>query len=290
MKKIDKEELHSIFIGIKDGNELAFNNLYEKYKVLVYAVAFSILKNRENSEDIVQKVFIKLWRIEKNKLPTSNEASWLYSLTKNETLNFLRNQKEELNIDEVYYITNEDKELNEIIEKDIYNKIISRLNKKEQEIVSLKILSNLSFKEISQILNMPIGTVQWKYYKSLHTLKMLLSNLSMFVITMTIFVLKKLFMKEKRSEQIIEERKKEEQVEDSTGKRQESVSKEEANIIEDTTITVDRVEIVETEENVRMDIKDLGILSVSSIFLIATIIFFIIFIKHQQKAKKKVSK
>ena len=110
---INKEELHSIFIGIKDNNELAFNKLYEKYRKLVYAITFSILKNKENSEDLVQGVFIKLWRMEKNKLPTNNEASWLYSTTKNETLNFLRSQKEEINIDERYYIASEDKELNE---------------------------------------------------------------------------------------------------------------------------------------------------------------------------------
>lgn len=53
MKKIDKEELHSIFVEMKNGNELEFNKLYEKYKVLVYGVAFSILKNREDSEEIV---------------------------------------------------------------------------------------------------------------------------------------------------------------------------------------------------------------------------------------------
>ena len=115
MRRIDKEELHSIFIKIKNNNELAFNELYEKYRKLVYAIAFSILKNKEDSDDLVQKVFIKLWKIEKNKLPITSEASWLYSLTKNETLNFLKSQKEELDIDELYYITSEDKELSEII-------------------------------------------------------------------------------------------------------------------------------------------------------------------------------
>ena len=111
MKKINKEELHNIFIGIKNNKESAFKELYEKYRKLVYAVSFSILKNKENSEELVQKVFIKLWQMEKNNFPTSNESSWLYSMTKNEVLNFLRNQKEEIEIDELYYITEEDKEL-----------------------------------------------------------------------------------------------------------------------------------------------------------------------------------
>ena len=202
MKKINKEELHNIFIGIKNNKESAFKELYEKYRKLVYAVSFSILKNKENSEELVQKVFIKLWQMEKNNFPTSNESSWLYSMTKNEVLNFLRNQKEEIEIDELYYITEEDKELNKIIEKDTYNKIISRLNKKEQEIVSLKILSNLSFKEISQILHVPIGTVQWRYYKSLHTLKILLSNLCIYIIAIGIFITNRFRNKHQRVEKL----------------------------------------------------------------------------------------
>lgn len=277
--------------GIKNGNELDFNKLYEKYKTLVYGVTFSILKNKEDSEEIVQKVFIKLWKMEKNKMPTNNEASWLYKVTKNETLNFLKEKKQEISIDELYYITHEDKELNEIIEKDTYNKIIVKLPLKEQEIISLKILSKLSFREISIILNIPIGTVQWRYYKGLHTLKLLLGNLSMFAITMTILVLKKLLI---RKNQSFEETIKEDIIENSEENRQEeTLKKDETNTIEDTEITTDRTETTETtgiERNTRIDVVDIGILSISSVFLIATIIFFIIFIKHQQKARKKLSK
>lgn len=274
--------------GIKNGNELDFNKLYEKYKNLVYGVTFSILKNKEDSEEIVQKVFIKLWKMEKNKMPTNNEASWLYKVTKNETLNFLKEKKEEISIDELYYITHEDKELNEIIEKDTYNKIIVKLPLKEQEIVSLKILSKLSFREISIILNIPIGTVQWRYYKGLHTLKLLLGNLSMFVITMTILVIKKLFIRKNKS---IEETIKEDIIDNSEENRQEeTLKKDETNTIADTEITTDRTETTGIEGNTRIDVVDIGILSISSVFLIATIIFFIIFIKHQQKARKKLSK
>ncbi len=61
--------------------------------------------------------------------------------------------------------------------------MISKLNDKEREIISLKILGNFSFEEIGKILNKPIGTIKWKYYKSIHTLKILLSNLGMFVLS-----------------------------------------------------------------------------------------------------------
>ncbi len=283
-----KKKLEELFKEIKQGNKQSMQDLYEKYKSLVYGVAFSMLKNKEDSEDIVQIVFLKIFKLEKEKLPTKSGATWLYSVTKNETLNFLKNKKEEFNIDELYYITGDNKELNEIIEKDTYNKIITKLPSKEQEIVSLKILSKLSFKEISMILNIPIGTVQWRYYKGLHTLKLLLGNLSMFAITMVIIVLKKLVIPKRQSNQ---EEIKEEIINDSSEYRQEeTLKKDETNIIENTEAPNDIIETTKTEVNVRADLVDIGILSISSIFLIATIIFFIIFIKHQQEARKKDSK
>ena len=131
---------------------------------------------------------MKIFQMDKNKLPTTNESTWLYSLTKNETLNYLRKKKQEVNLDEIYYITEEDKELNKIIDKDNYNRIIAKLNKQERDIVSLKILSNMSFKEISLLLNIPMGTVQWKYYTSLYTLRLLLGNISMVIIGILLFI------------------------------------------------------------------------------------------------------
>jgi RNA polymerase sigma-70 factor (ECF subfamily) len=295
-KSINKEELHSIFKEIANKNELEFNKLYDKYKNLVYAIAFSILKNKEDSEDVTQKVFLKIWKIEKDKLPTENEASWLYTITKNETLNFLRNKKQELNFDDLYYINSEDKELNNIIEQDKYNRIMSKLNVQEQEIVSLKILSNLSFKEISQILNIPIGTVQWKYYKALHTLKMLLSNLSMFLITIIAFVVSKTNNKSKEidmqnkviSEDTITKKPEEDTTEATSSANKDSVSNENQAFVEENK-TIENI-VVEEKETIILNNTDIGILSLSAIFLIITITFSIIYIKHQQKARKKVSK
>ncbi len=292
MKSIEKEELHQIFSKLKvNKQEELFNQLYNKYQKLVYAIAFSILKNKHDSEEIMQKVFLKIWEIEKEKLPGANEASWLYSVTKNEAINFMKNKKEELNIENIYYISSNDKELDKVIEQEAYNKIISRLNTKEQEIVSLKILSNLSFKQISQILNMPIGTVQWKYYKSIHTLKILLGNLSMFIITISLFFAGQTKNRKKEAN-MLEEEQKEESI-----KKEQATEKVEADSTENNRVEQANENNEITENTIIQDTNqenlnkvNIGILSISSIFLIITIIFTIIFIKNQQKVKKKMSK
>ena len=100
MKSINKQELHKLFAELKTNKqEDVFNELYNKCGNLVYKIAFSILKNKENSEDIKQIVFLKIWKINKEILPDKNEASWLYAVTKTEAITFLKKQKNTINID-----------------------------------------------------------------------------------------------------------------------------------------------------------------------------------------------
>ena len=294
MKSINKEELHEIFDKLKDEKK-EFEKLYEQYGNLVYKIAFSIVKNREQSEDIKQIVFLKIWKIEKDKVPARNEASWLYSITKNETLNYIKKQKDTISLDDIYYITVEDKELNKIIDKESYNKILDRLESKEQEIISLKILGNLSFQEIAQMLDEPVGTIKWKYYKSIHTLKILLSNLSMLIVTLLVG-LKTMFNTNKSEQPSIAEQEKN-ITEDSTTKQAEKTKTEtesqdrsENNIIaEDSTKEETKEEII-IPKSQEINYVGVGILSISGIFLIVTLIFTIFFVKYQLKSKKKLSK
>lgn len=152
MKKINVKELRELFIEIKQDNKIAFETLYKNYNKLIYGIAYSILKNKHEAEDIVQIVFEKLYSIDKDKLPNNNEICWLYSVTKNETLNYLKGKKNNTDLDSIYEIE-DNNELDKIIDQDSYNRLINKLNDNEKEIISLKILSNLSFEEIGNFQN-----------------------------------------------------------------------------------------------------------------------------------------
>ena len=107
MKSQDKEELKAIFNELRNGNKEAIEDLYKKYNKMIYGVAFSILKNKDDSEDVVQTVFSKLYTIEKDKFPSDKEATWLYTVTKNEALLLLRKKGESYNLEKVYNIENQ---------------------------------------------------------------------------------------------------------------------------------------------------------------------------------------
>lgn len=299
-KLVQEKELKELFIEIRHNNKIAYEKLYTRYKQLVYGIAFSILKNKNDSEDVVQAVFTKIYEIDKDKLPTNKEASWLYTLTKNETISFLRKNNNDINLESIYEIEDKDNEINNIIDQVEFNRLISGLNDKEKQIISLKILANLSFDEIGKLLNEPTGTIKWRYYKSIHTLKILLSNLGMFIVTFVIGI-KTLFNKKISNkieqEEIIEDsqiEQNQENLEDEATKSeiQESLKDETNNDINESQneSIKEEIGIPEQPNTEQINYYGVGILSISSIFLIITITFLSFFVKYQLKRNKKTSK
>jgi len=292
MGKINEKELEKLFIEIKHNNKLALEKLYNQYSKLVYGICFSILKNKQDAEDMVQSIFIKIDTIDKNKLPSKNEATWLYSVAKNETINFLKRKNSEISIECLYEIEDDNNEINKIIDQDSYNRLISRLNDEEKEIISLKILGDFSFDEIGKILNKPTGTVKWKYYKSINTLKILLGNLGMFVVSFisSIIAFNNGAKKSDLNEEVTD-------IEDNNLREDEEIKGSPTKEDKNEDILLDAEE--QTEQNTTVEtpvISDntnyigISLMSISIFFLIITIIFSIIFTKHQLKRNKKVSK
>lgn len=291
MKKINVEELRELFIEIKYGNNIAFEKLYKNYKNLVYKIAYSILKNSYDSDDIVQIVFEKIYSIDKDKLPTRNESSWLYSVTKNETINYLNKKKNHIELEEIYEIEDNNNEINELINKDSYNRLIGKLNENEKEIISLKILSNLSFKEIAKLLNKPTGTIKWIYYKSINTLKLLLSNLAMFIIS---FISSCFAMKNRKKLSpklnVNESNQTKEAIKDEITEDKELLQDNKKSTITNDKSSQMQESVIEEVPNISNNYLSISLIGVSTIFFILTIIFSIIFTKHQLKRRKKLSK
>lgn len=279
MNNLNKAEIHNIFQKIRNGKKEAIEELYVKYQKLVINISFSIVKDKNIAEEISQMIFLKILQSPIENIPNNNELSWLYTITKNQTIDYLRKQHNDIDIDTLYDIPDNDNKINEIIDRNNYNKMIDGLEEKEKEIVSLKVLTNFTFNEIGMILGMPTATVQWKYYKSIHTLKILLSNLSMFIITSLLYI---------KSRTKIEEKAHKTDITNNTNKNgHQSIDSIAPSSIdgfttESTTATI--------KSSLFLNKIEMSLFSVSALFLILTIIFGIIFAKNQQKRHHKSSK
>lgn len=113
---MNKEELKSIFLKIKENDIKGLEELYSQYHIMVYGIAFSIVKHKQDAEDIMQIVFTKIKELDKTKLLSDKEMTWLYMLAKNETLNYLKKKKGEVSLDTIYEIENKNNEIDEKID------------------------------------------------------------------------------------------------------------------------------------------------------------------------------
>ena len=152
----------------------AFLELYTEFSPLVFSIALSILKNTHDANDTVQDVFIKIFGVSAENIPTSNPIGWIYSIAKNKALENYKKIKREYhtNIDDIDFIS-----YNQAIEEPAYIiSILSCLSPEEAQIVILKVVYRFTHKEISQLLHLPQGTVQWKYKTALNKIKKSMPN------------------------------------------------------------------------------------------------------------------
>lgn len=303
MEKI-KENIHNDFENLKQNKEQYFNEFYNNNYNLVYRISFSILKDKENSEDVTQNVFEKIYKLPNDKLADNFESTWLYTVTKNESLQYIRKNKFNIPLDEnIDVIKSDNNEIDDIAENEDYKKMVKKLNKKEEQIVSLKVLSEFTFKEIGEILSMPTATVQWYYYKSIKSLKIAISNLAMFIIALVTGLKVGLKNDEKNSTNmdtatVNEEFQKDFSSSDEksgTSSITESTSKQNISSVQNSHIVDEVVESASVDSIAESSVSNIngisvGLLSLAGIFLLISIIFSIIFIKHQQKGRKKSSK
>ena len=142
MEKINARELKDLFIEIKYGNKIAFEKLYNNYNKLIYSIAYSILKNKQDAEDVVQIVFEKLYLIDKEN-----------SIDVNSSLNFINGRTNE----KVYY---DEMKIGYYIDTYTYkkSKAISILSNIKGEELRKELIKNLTLEDSPYLTVSPIGT------------------------------------------------------------------------------------------------------------------------------------
>ena len=93
---IQENEDRELFRRIKQGSEEAFREVYGKYHRILYAVALKMLKDRSAAENAVQHVFVKLWIGRQEMTVMLSLRNYLYTMTRNYILNYLRSRNTEL--------------------------------------------------------------------------------------------------------------------------------------------------------------------------------------------------
>ena len=167
-----------LMLSVKDGNRDAFRILTERHYASTLNFIYRFVKNRPLAEDLCQETFLRLWRCVPTYRPIAKFRTFLYHIAKNLCLKQLAKEKRTPQIEslDVHY-GDEDENFNPIvvaiadthcspeallIAKETYEAVqaaINKLSKEHQVVFQLTELQGLSYQEVSEIVQCPIGTV-----------------------------------------------------------------------------------------------------------------------------------
>ncbi|MGC8651413.1 MAG: RNA polymerase sigma factor [Minisyncoccia bacterium] len=165
------------------GEEKALEVLIQRYLKLIYSFIYHYIRNETEAEDLTQEVFIKVWRNIKRFDPQKKFSTWILTIAKNTTFDFLRKKKPLL------FSDLDEKAFNNLIENlpdlrqtpdevfaskekvNSMDSVLQILSPKEKTIFTLHFEKQLSFREIAESLGESINTVKSRYRRTIVSLK-----------------------------------------------------------------------------------------------------------------------
>lgn len=173
------------------GQQSSFSELIDKYKNLVFNLAYRMTCNLQDAEDISQEVFIRVYKSLSNFNPRYKFSTWLYQMT----LNLCRDRFRKGKIPSISLDTppneGDQKDFNSLIadpknnleetflqaeQTNFINDLIASLPLKYREVIILRHLRDLSYEEMSKILNISLGSVKTRLFRAREKLREILKN------------------------------------------------------------------------------------------------------------------
>jgi RNA polymerase sigma-70 factor (ECF subfamily) len=167
------------------GDQNAFGEIVEIYKDKVFQLAYRMLGNRHEAEDIAQEAFIRAYVNIQSYNINLKFSTWLYRIATNLCIDRIRKKKPDYYLDAEVAGTEgltmysqipsktslpeDDVESLEL--QDTIQRAISKLPEKYRSVIVLKYIEELSLNEISEILDMPLGTVKTRIHRGRETLR-----------------------------------------------------------------------------------------------------------------------
>lgn len=155
----EKDEI--LIERIKRGDNDIFAVIVERYKMKVYNLVYRMVQNRDDTEDLVQEIFIKVYRSLNKYKSDFPFYPWIMKIAYNHTISFIRKEKREKEMMSKIAMVEAEDPVKEFSKKEFKKKIsliFSSLEEEYRAVLSLR-MEGLSYKEIGKILNIPIGTV-----------------------------------------------------------------------------------------------------------------------------------
>ena len=160
---------------LKQRTQTAFSYLYDNYAPALYSVIFSVLQDKELANDVLQEVFIKVWKqIDQYNPEKGRLFTWLVNVSRNASIDTLRSrsyQDQRQNRELTSNVYTAAGSTNIETDKIGLRKIVNNLKEEYKVLVELAYFQGYTQDEISKFLNIPLGTVKTRLRSALIQLK-----------------------------------------------------------------------------------------------------------------------
>ncbi|WP_233569805.1 sigma-70 family RNA polymerase sigma factor [Falsibacillus albus] len=162
--------INELVAAAQNGDENAFITLFQQYEVDLYRIAYVYTKNQDDALDVVQETAYRSFKNIHTLKEPKYFKTWLIKIAMSCATDILRKKKK------VVFLDTELKPPVQSTEVDLpltisLKSLINNLKEDEKKIVMLKYYYDYTFKEISNIMQVPIGTIKSILYRSLNKLK-----------------------------------------------------------------------------------------------------------------------
>lgn len=179
----------NIIAGLKAGRQDAFKELVSLFSDRIYNTSLGLVQNSEDAEDISQEVFIEVFRSISNFRKESSLSTWIYRITINKCINFLRKKKRKKRfgyITSLFTNENGNKDIPDflhpgvVVENEERSKVlfsaISRLKENQKVAFTLFNIDGKNYKEIAEIMSTSVSSVESLIHRAKMNLRKYLSD------------------------------------------------------------------------------------------------------------------
>jgi RNA polymerase sigma-70 factor, ECF subfamily len=164
----------ALVTAIRSGDQGAMADLYDRYSSIVYAVALRVLQDTGAAEDVLQDIFMQLWR-NPGAFDSSrgNMAAWLAVITRNRAIDSLRRRRPENDIADVVVSVEpdlaSDAERSRAMEK--VRSALEAMSKDQRSALEMAYFEGLTHSEIAEKTGEPLGTIKTRIRAGLMSLR-----------------------------------------------------------------------------------------------------------------------
>ena len=169
----------ALVVAVRAGDQSAMSALYDRYSPVVYAVALRVLGDTGAAEDVLQDVFMQLWRN-----PGAFDSSrgtlgaWLAVITRNRAIDALRRRKPEHDIEDVVLSVEPDmaEEADRVRVRESVRRALEAMPEPQRKTLELAYFEGLTHSEIAAKTGEPLGTIKTRIRAGLLTLRKVFST------------------------------------------------------------------------------------------------------------------